>query len=161
MHVVINLDYKKLIKSIPDINENNPTDISIVNHCRRLTQPAAHMLFISTPYTHENEKIKYARRVLADSISKTLNFNNINTYNPIKDASKSPEHTNWYDVNLDIVSNATHLLVLNIPGIDNSIGVAMEIGFAKNKQIPIYKVSESLWQHLIGPVERMYLHDGY
>ena len=163
MHPLINEDYKKLIKSIPDINAPNPTDSNLVTHCCRiLSNPAAeHMLFISTPYIHEKAHVRYARRALAGNISKVLNDNNINAYNPIEDQSKSQKHTNWYDINLNIMNKATHLIVLNVPGIDISLGVAMEIGFAKNKQIPIYKISETLWQHLVRPVERMNLHDGY
>ena len=50
MHQVINEDYKKLIKSIPDLNEENTKDTSPANHNRRVENPAVHLLYIAYPY---------------------------------------------------------------------------------------------------------------
>ena len=163
----MNTEYQKFIKQLPNIDHSSTLDLAA--HCRRLINPAAHSLYIACAYKDSQTRVMKARRTLCTTISSILKGANIKHYNPIGDTTKntvelepeSPETTNWYDIDLEQLDKVTHLLVVDIPGIQNSIGVAIEIGFAKGKKLPIYKIPEELWSPLVSPVERDNIYDGY
>ncbi len=162
----MNKEYQKFIKQLPDLSQTTVPDL--VAHCRRIIEPAAHNIYIACAYKDSKVSVMEARKLLCIAVSNELRGAHIKHYNPIGDTTKnttelepkSPEYTNWYDIDLSLLDNATHLLILDIPGIQNSLGVAVEIGFAKAKRIPIYTIPESLWSPLVGPITRSNIYNG-
>jgi len=77
---------------------------------------------------------------------KQLVFSPLSHSIPIAKASQLPFDWNfWKDFNLEMLSKCTRLDVIDIDGIENSVGVAAEITYAEEKGIPI-QYHKALWQ---------------
>lgn len=156
---MINLDYHKLITQLPTIQHT-----SLIQHYQE-TLPDEHLIYIASPYTHGKLYVMQSRRQLCYAIDAYLTSAGFTTHNPIGTTTSkggdSPADDNWYDIDLRELNKATHMLVLDIPGITKSIGVALEIGFAKGKQLSICRARYPEWEQHINPTDKKNLYDGY
>ena len=96
-------------------------------------------VYLASPYSHPNPLVREARyRIARDAVAHLL-IRKIWVYSPIvhchdltKEYSLPFDATHWREYNEAMLREADELVVLNIPGWRESVGVAAEIAFAKS-----------------------------
>jgi uncharacterized protein (DUF3820 family) len=98
------------------------------------------MIYLATPYSHEDPLVREDRfRVVTKAAADLMQFGLL-VYSPITHGHllaqsgglpKTWEY--WKEHNSKMMLVCTHLVVLNIPGFKESIGVAMEIKLAEGR----------------------------
>ena len=98
------------------------------------------MFFLSGPYSHPNGAVRYARFKVMQEATAILALEGINVYSPIvhwhetADEYDLPTDAHWWrKMNFDSLNRSDGMYVLTMPGWDDSDGVQMELGWAKNK----------------------------
>ena len=112
---------------------------TFLNH----TEPIGDLWYIASPYSHPCE------HVIADRVNKVekvvsalLSWDRVVPFSPvvythgIQKAGVVPR-CGWYHFDLTFLKRADALIVLKLDGWESSVGVAMEIAFAKALDIPI------------------------
>lgn len=98
------------------------------------------MWFLSAPYTHENPAIMHARyRVMAEATA-YLFREGFNVQSPIvhwhhvsREWDLPTDAESWKKHNLDTLSRCDGMIVLTLPGWEESVGVTMEREWAERK----------------------------
>lgn len=103
--------------------------------------------FISLPYSHKQQEVIEQRVKLMCQVDSFLNSKGILTISPIHkhllfmNGSSLPNDWDfWKNLSLSLLSKSTGMILLQMEGWKDSIGVQAEIEFAKNNHIPIYPI---------------------
>lgn len=106
--------------------------------------------FISSPYKHKNPDVVEARVKLTKLYANTLIKRGMLVYSPIVYATafkslaaceEIPESV-WVGHSMYMLASAARIVILEIKGYMESVGIAAEIAFAELKDIPITYSSE-------------------
>lgn len=105
------------------------------------------MIYLASPYSHSDSKVKAMRFraacIAAGELIKQglIVFSPIAHTHPIKMLSGlEGEWQQWKTFDEDIISRCEGLFVLKIDGWEESIGVQAEIEFAREQKIPVEHV---------------------
>ena len=99
--------------------------------------------YLSSPYAHPDPKVKDARLAIVTRVSYALMRRGIYVYSPlthnipIDRLGFHGDWETWRAFDHSMLSRCDRILVLKLPGWDQSKGVAAEIAFAKEKDMPI------------------------
>ena len=146
-----NKQYLQFLEQYPEVSVIRP-----YKECEWLV--GKHLIYIAVPFYHENKAIQQDRINAVVAINNKLISLGYNTLCPISDIPDNkkgdennmpPDGRTWYDVGLEELQTTTHFLLLALPGIAYTPGVALELGYAIAKQIPIIRVSPILLQNCI------------
>lgn len=98
------------------------------------------MHYLSAPYSHENGAVVYARFKVMQEASAILALQGINVYSPIcawheiaNDYDLPTDAHWWRKMNFDALNRSDGMYLLTMPGWEESEGVQMELGWAKDK----------------------------
>lgn len=107
------------------------------------------MIYIASPYSHPDPQVRQGRYLLALHYSalllreSRLNFSPIvYGYNFQQLADLGGDYLTWKKFNDFMLSQATEMHVLCVPGWRESAGVNYEIAFARTSEIP-YRLIEA------------------
>lgn len=102
------------------------------------------MIYLASPFAHEDPLIKKTRFLLAEQATANLLRQDFIVFSPIVHCYKMAinhqlptDHDFWMNIDLNILRHAHELFVLDIDGWRRSKGVRMEIDFAKSVNMPI------------------------
>ena len=116
------------------------TDFQQFMHNKEETAP---LFYIASPYSHHDPKVVEER--VNDALKCvehiTLNWE-VTPFSPVLYTHKIQESgtvppKGWYAYDLGFLAKCDELIVLKLDGWNNSFGIALEIGFAMGKGIPI------------------------
>lgn len=98
------------------------------------------MHYVSHPYTHKNGAVMHARFVVAQEACAILALEGINVYAPvchwheISGKHDLPTDAHWWrKMNFDALNRCDGMYLITMPGWEESEGVQMELGWAKEK----------------------------
>lgn len=160
----MNEQYAKLINQIPSIMQD-PSKSFAENAIDVVG--SSHYIYIATPFTADKHlDIMRARAFVARAVGAELSKNGLLYWNPIADLTTDTDpqadpidnSKNWYEIDLSALATCTHMFIINAPGILESIGVALEIGFAKGRQISTYTIPKDVWKPLVSATTRDIIH---
>lgn len=110
--------------------------------------------YIATPYTHPDPKVVEKRvKDTEDCVVHIIkSFHDVVPFSPIlyslslqRSGIENPSREGWYAFGLAFLRKADRVVVMEFDGWESSIGVALEIAFAKAKGLPIsYYTKERL-----------------
>lgn len=118
--------------------------------------------YLACPYSHPNPKIKERRHAIVNRIAFDLISQGIFVYSPLTHNVPIDQlgiHGNWItwkDFDHEMLSRCDRLIVLKLPGWEDSKGVNAEINQAKELGLPIewMEVSEDKVQsNCLNPIE--------
>ena len=102
------------------------------------------MIYIAGPFSHENPAVVYARATVHVEAAVTMLRMGLSVYSPIaswwqisKDYGLSTCPLDWETHNRDMVLRADVLRVIDLPGVDESVGTSMEKEWARLEGIPV------------------------
>jgi hypothetical protein len=102
------------------------------------------MIYLASPYTHENEEIKKERFEIVCSVASYLMLQGIHIFSPIVHtypiAIRGGVPTSWEfwgDYDKEFLNFCSEMLVLTISGWDKSVGVLAEIEYMNKLRKPI------------------------
>lgn len=102
------------------------------------------MIYVGSPYTHPDPAVREARyqQTLAFTAHHMLRglpiFSPIVHCHPLALAFRMPGDFHfWRDYCLALLSRATELWVLQLPGWEHSVGLTAEVDFANENMIPV------------------------
>lgn len=102
------------------------------------------MIFLSSPYTHQDKKIQQERYDSLAKIAAELTANGEHSFSPIiyglelcKYKEMPTDFEFWESFCLHFLKMADKIYVLQFDGWESSTGVQAEIKFAKENNIPI------------------------
>jgi hypothetical protein len=118
------------------------------------------LLYLASPYTHQDKKIMHERYLLVDKAAARLLKLGVMTYPPIAmnarwNQYEAFDHTwkAWETFDKNLLERCDGLLVLMIDGWERSIGIASEIEYARSLNMPIgYVTYEDLMDNNIDGV---------
>lgn len=99
--------------------------------------------YFASPYSHPDPKIKQQRHAIVNRMMFNLMRKGILAYSPLTHNIPIDQHgihgnwTDWKHFDLEMLSRCDRLIVLKLPGWEESAGVAGEIAHAKELGIPI------------------------
>lgn len=111
------------------------------------------MIYLATPYSHKEERIRQARYTAALRGVATLLSAGRHVFSPIAHchmvalAYDLPgDFLFWKSFNEDMIVRCDELVVLKLEGWESSYGVAQEIAFAEERGIPVsYWEEDAIW----------------
>ena len=113
-----------------------------------------HVLFyLASPYTHKDKKVRRHRSKTATRAAIDLLKHRIHVFSPISYNSNADwnrtelpcEWPFWEVYDKNFLCRCDSVLVLMVEGWDKSVGIAAEIEFAKELNIPVfYKTQEQI-----------------
>lgn len=102
------------------------------------------LTYLATPYTHKDHYMMVARHLVVNHVAADLMnqgyyiFSPISHTHPIAEAGKLPRGWEyWQGYDKTILSTCERLIVLQIPGWEESTGVTAEIQIATELGLPI------------------------
>ena len=102
------------------------------------------MIYLAGPYSHEDPKVREQRFEALTKKAAELRIDGLVIFSPIThghaiaDRHDLPLDFQWWQNQcLDILSRATSMVVLRLPGYDESKGVSAEIAHAERLNIKI------------------------
>lgn len=105
------------------------------------------LYYLASPFTHTQKEIMRMRTEIAIDVSiKLVNADYI-IFSPIAyngswiDKGVRGDWEFWKEFDLKIISKCEGVIVLTMPGWENSVGVTEEVEFAKEMAIPVYYLS--------------------
>ncbi len=113
------------------------------------------LIYLASPYSHDDEKIRNARWLAACDAAAWLMakgdeffspgyavFSPIAMGHPIswlgQDSGLGSDWQTWEPVNAAILNACTHVIILRLEGLEHSQGVKAEVDFARKKGLPIW-----------------------
>jgi hypothetical protein len=98
--------------------------------------------YLACPYTHEHDYVQHRRYEQVTSVAAQLMSEGQCIYSPITSMHYLSRHLVrdgdfWLQHDLTILSRCDKLIVLQLDGWEQSVGLKMEIEFAKSAGIPI------------------------
>lgn len=110
------------------------------------------MIYLASPYSHEDPLIMKTRFMLAEQVTAILTKREKHIYSPIvhyhEMALKYEMPTDfefWRAINFDMIRRSDALYILTIPGLEESKGVKAEIKFAMQCGIGLFGVDTEGW----------------
>ena len=115
--------------------------------------------YVASPYTHDDPEVVKHRVEECEKCVKAIieNYSNVVPFSPILYSQpllqmgvESPGE-GWYMFDLPFLRKADRLIVLKLDGWKSSIGVALEIAFARARHIPVlyYSLNELLSDEIL------------
>jgi len=110
--------------------------------------------YLACPYHHDNPLIKAQRLQTVTKTAAELFTQGIYVYSPLTHNSKLTElgvggtWDTWCDFDLEMLSRCDKLIVLTLPGWEQSRGVCAEIAHAKKLHKPIEFLACPLYEEL-------------
>lgn len=102
------------------------------------------LVYLAIPYTSESKAVMAIRALISEIIGAKLVQDGFRIFNPIAESSRYDNYFNtpptwefWSEHDTDMLSKCDHLLVVQLPGWDKSVGVTAEIAHAAKLGIPI------------------------
>ena len=103
------------------------------------------LLYLACPYSHPDPEVRRQRFHTANKAAALLIAHGYSVFSPISHSHPIAEDSNlnpndpdlWTRIDLDILQHCTRLLVLKLPGCDESFGIVRETQFASSHNIPI------------------------
>ena len=99
--------------------------------------------YMASPYYSDNPELRAARRQAAEEATAYLVSQGDVVFTPvaytcrIEDEYNAKPPQGWYKFDFELLRHAKALVVLTLPGWEESKGVAAEIAFAKGAKIPV------------------------
>lgn len=109
------------------------------------------LIYLACPYTHKYESVMEDRTQKATKVAAMLMEDRNNVFSPLTHSHALVSHMEedlqtsfsfWLSRDLQIIDFCTHVYVLMLDGWDESKGVAVEIAYAKEWNIPIKFLNE-------------------
>lgn len=107
--------------------------------------------YLSSPYSSNDSKTKQLRFEEVVAVASTFFEAKRNVFSPIiychpiaPYLRKSASFKSWFQFDYIMLDLCQHLLVLTLPGWQESIGVAAEIKYALSKGYPVIYINENL-----------------
>lgn len=127
------------------------------------------MLYLASPYSHPYRGVRELRRDRAAEVTAILMAQEHVVYSPIAhscaiepylDRGLVDDHDFWMRHCLRMLQRSAALLILPLPGVLESKGVAMEFEFARNLHMNIHVLPRSLrfsnaWPGAIGSLQEI------
>jgi hypothetical protein len=100
------------------------------------------MIYLACPYAHETEHMEHKRYEQVTSVAAKLMLRGLCIYSPITSmhylARKVKANAiDWLQHDLVILARCDKLIVLQLEGWENSVGLKKEIAFASENNIPV------------------------
>lgn len=106
------------------------------------------MIYLASPYSHSDPDVRALRYVAAVKAASQLARAGVPVYSPIAhshpidheieiEVGRRPPHMYWMHCDLLVLAVCTRVLVLQIPGWDESRGVRHEVDAARRAGIPV------------------------
>ena len=115
------------------------------------------MVYIASPYTHSDAaivraRVKAARAVAADTAGhgKTAFSPVLYTHTLLEAAGAIPP-SGWYEFDLCFLEKAKEMVILELPGWEDSQGIMIEKAFAHGRRIPVVHVKLDQIRDLLDP----------
>ena len=119
------------------------------------------LCYLASPYSHPSAEVRHERFVAAAKASKELMSRGVLVFSPILHSVPIVEHAgggtaweDWAEYDKALIRRCSALLVLQIGGWVDSVGVGAEIEFANDWEIPVVGVSvcdyDSAVAYLVG-----------
>lgn len=107
-------------------------------------------LYLASPYSHPDPLVRQERFIKACHAAGRLMKQGHSAFAPISHShpvaevmgERATDHAFWMAVDLPILARASKLVILTLPGWEDSKGIAEETNFAKANGIPIEYLSE-------------------
>ena len=103
------------------------------------------MIYLASPYSHQDSGVREERYRLACATAATLIENGAIVFSPIAHSHgiaffmrQSESFEFWSKFDLEMLAHCAVLLVLTIPGWESSLGIKAEIAEARRLGIPVY-----------------------
>jgi hypothetical protein len=117
------------------------------------------VIYLASPYSHPDPLIMQSRFEVAERVTAQLLNKRVWVYSPIVHCHALATRFNlprnfefWRDYNFALLRHASELYVTDMPGWDESKGVAAELNFARQCGIPrrlLDILSKELWTEII------------
>lgn len=109
------------------------------------------MIYLASPYWHENPAIRNKRLLQAQLITRVLILRGMPVFSPIVhgrglDISGHPvvlSNTEWVDLDLNYISHCSSMIVAQLDGWQHSKGVTREMAFCSERNIPFFMLTRS------------------
>lgn len=104
------------------------------------------MIYIASPYSHENKLIESWRYEQAFAYARKLTAKGEVAFSPITYGHQFAlrdfpgDASYWYSFNRQMLLASHSIHLLQLPGWEESSGIAMELDFAKNNMMPVVKI---------------------
>ena len=109
-------------------------------------------IYLAAPYTHADYDIMQQRYEIITDVATELTKIGFHVFSPITHAhpinlklpNRGVSFTNWMDYDLNMIALwADQIFVLPLTGVEDSLGVRMEIAFSQRINRPIFYMLES------------------
>ncbi|MEM1368551.1 MAG: DUF1937 family protein [Cyanobacteria bacterium P01_H01_bin.15] len=102
------------------------------------------LIYLAAPYTHDDPRVVAERMRIIDSYAASMIGAGYRVFSPLsyghnlaRRYSLATNYEYWASFNDEILRACQYLLVLRLPGWQDSKGLAREIAIAKEREIPI------------------------
>ena len=108
--------------------------------------PEDGMVYIASPYTHTDRMVVRARVKAAQAVAADIVNHGKGAFSPVLYTHTLLEATGvippngWYQFDLHFLENAGEMLILELPGWEDSQGIMIEKAFAHGRRIPVVHV---------------------
>lgn len=94
------------------------------------------MIYLACPYAHDDPAVRAARFDMACRAASALLARGVYVFSPIShshhlDAGSGMSHSDWLAYDRWYIERCTEVWVLMVEGWDHSLGVAIEVGWAR------------------------------
>ena len=121
-------------------------------YLRKIEKPTTKLVYIGSPYSHPDDSVRHGNFELVSKLAGKLVSEGHVAFSPITYGHTlltfAEMPTNWQfwkNLCLAFLAHADELLVYQMPGWENSGGLAAEIEFAKEHKIPITYLEYTPW----------------
>lgn len=118
------------------------------------------LIYLAAPYTSSSQQTQIDRVERASRVAASLMEDGLVVYSPITHGhhiqphfTQPHSHDWWMEQCLPILRRCDALLVLTIPGWQQSKGVGEEILAARGSRLPVYYITEGSPVHFLLPSE--------
>ena len=120
-----------------------------------LNRPIPGYVYLAAPYYSENKELMALRREAIARMAKAIIEQGYAVFSPIAYTVKLEEDgihypDGWYTLDMSFLAAATGVVLLCLPGWEDSKGVLTELGFARGKATPIAVVEHREMEEAIG-----------
>lgn len=102
----------------------------------------AYLVYLASPYSHNNPAVREMRYEMARIVTSNLIQEGHAVFSPIvygKPMEKviGTDYLSWKNLNDTILAVCSSMIVLTLDGWEDSKGIAYELKFAKGRKIPV------------------------
>ena len=124
-----------------------------------------HLVYVASPYWHNDAEVRDARALAAlhataemisqgvpafSAVAYSNHFQNLNLQTPLQ---------GWYEYDLNYLAASDKMVVLELPGWQQSAGIAIETSFAASRSIPVTHIPYNQIAPLLTPELNMVLQN--